>query len=198
VKKDGAEELEFPLTMEFFRSGVARVSIDEKRRAENAIELPAGKEGNVRRERYRGVAEAVLIGGRDLDGAVNKVVSDGVVTRVRYGKKVDQEVLIYHNPFKIEFLRGGEVEIVLNERNFMNLEHWRAKRIKKEEQPAKEDTVGDEEITVVEGGMEDDEDGMWEETFNGKTDSKPRGIPPALSPFKTRRSRVNWDGRNLR
>ena len=174
--KTGVEKLEFPFTLEFFKSGVARVSIDEKRRAEKAIELPVAKEGKVRKERYRGASEAVLVGGTELDGAVNKAVREGPVTRVRYGKKVDQEVLIYHDPFKIEFLRAGEIEVVLNERNFLNLEHWRPKTIK-EEQQDKEGAVVDEHVTVVEDEAEDDEDGMWEESFNGKTDSKPRGIP---------------------
>ena len=175
--ENGVDKLEFPFTLEFLKSGVARVSIDEKRRAEKAIAL----EGNVRQERYRGASEAVLVSGTELDGAVNKAVREGPVTRVRYGKKVDQEVLIYHDPFKIEFLRAGEIEVVLNERNFLNLEHWRQKRIKKEEQQVKEGAVGDEQMTVVEDEAEDDEDGMWEESFNGKTDSKPRGIPQRLN-----------------
>jgi alpha 1,3-glucosidase len=116
------------------------------------------------------------VGGLELDGAVNKARTEGGTTRVRYGRRVDQEAVIQHDPFRIEFLRGGEVEVVLNERNFMNLEHWRAKSIKKEEQQEKEGEVGDEQTIVVDD--EDDEDGMWEESFSGKTDSKPRGIAP--------------------
>ena len=121
------------------------------------------------------VANHVLIGGKQLDMAVNKMVSQNNSTRVRYGSRVDQEVVIHHYPFRIEFLRDNKVQMVLNERNLLNVEHWRPKSIKKEQQQDKEGSVGDEQMTVVDDGDEE-EDGMWEESFNGKTDSKPRGV----------------------
>ena len=107
--------------------------------------------------------------------AVNKAVTRDNVTKIHYGPKVDQEIHIHHWPFKIDFLRGGHVEMVLNERNFLNVEHWRPKSVKKVQQQEKEGEVGDEQMSKDEEGQEDSEDGMWEESFNGKTDSKPRG-----------------------
>ena len=179
--------------MQFYKSGVARVTIDEKRRQNADIDLPEGKD-HVRKERYNELADAVLIGGQELDFAVNKFITktEDNSTRIRYGSRVDQELIIHHFPFKIEFLRNGKVEIVLNERNFMNFEHWRPKSIKKEPQQEKEGQVEDEQMTKVDDSnkkeeeeeeeeeKEEEEDGMWEESFNGKTDSKPRGTTPRI------------------
>lgn len=173
--KKGVENVELPFSIQFLKSGVARVTIDEKRRQAKDIELPEGKD-YVRKERYNLVASQVLIGGKQLDMAVNKLVSQNNSTRVRYGSRVDQEIVIHHYPFRIEFLRDNKVQMVLNERNLLNVEHWRPKSIKKEQQQAKEGSVGDEQMTVVDDENEE-EDGMWEESFNGKTDSKPRGVP---------------------
>ncbi len=165
--------MELPFSIQFLKSGVARVTIDEKRRQAKDIELPEGKD-YVRKERYNLVANHVLIGGKQLDMAVNKLVSQNNSTRVRYGSRVDQEVVIHHYPFRVEFLRDNKVQMVLNERNLLNVEHWRPKSIKKEQQD-KEGSVGDEQMTVVDD-EDEEEDGMWEESFNGKTDSKPRGV----------------------
>lgn len=171
--KKGVEKVELPFSIQFLKSGAARFTIDEKRRQAKDIELPEGKD-HVRKERYNLVASHVLIGGKQLDMAVNKLVSQHNSTRVRYGSRVDQEVVIHHYPFRIEFLRENKVQMVLNERNLLNVEHWRPKSIKKEQQQAKEGSVGDEQMTVVDD-EDEEEDGMWEESFNGKTDSKPRG-----------------------
>ena len=173
--KKGVEKVELPFTIQFLKSGVARVTIDEKRRQNKDIELPEGKD-HVRKERYNLVANTVLIGGKELDMAVNKLVSQNNSTRVRYGSRVDQEVVIHHYPFRVEFLRDHKVQMVLNERNLLNVEHWRPKSVKKEQQQEQEGVVGDEQMTIVDDDDEPTEDGMWEESFNGKTDSKPRGL----------------------
>lgn len=211
--KQGVEKVELPLTIQFFKSGVARVTIDEKRRQLGDIELPEGK-SHVRPERYHGVADAVLIGGKELDMAVNKLVTEDDHARIRYGSRVDQEIIIHHYPFKIEFLREGIVEMVLNERNFFNVDHWRPKPIKKE-QETKEGQAEAENITSEEEGteneekgqkeereeeeeVEDEEQGMWEESFNGKTDSKPRGTSKSYVSVVDCRSRISWTGHHLR
>ena len=158
------------------------MTIDEKRRQQNDIDLPAGKQ-HVSKQRYNQVSNSLLIGGRELDMAVNKAITTkDNVTRIRYGNRVDQEILLYHFPFKIEFLREGKVEMILNERNLFNFEHWRPKSVKKEQQQQKEGDAGDEQMTKVDDKEDDEEeeDGMWEESFNGKTDSKPRGFLPSI------------------
>ena len=172
--KKGVEQIELPLAIRFLKSGIARVTIDEKRRQNGDIVLPEGKD-HIRKERYADVADTVLIGGRQLDMAVNKVWQKDNTTRVRFGSRVDQDIILHHYPFKIEFLRDDTVHMVLNGRNLFNVEHWRPKSIKKEEQQAKEGEVGDEQM-AIDVSEEVEEDGMWEESFNGKTDSKPRGM----------------------
>jgi len=195
--KKGVEQIELPIAIRFLKSGVVRVTIDEKRRIEGDIELPEGN-NRVRKQRYGGAAESVLIGGKQLDMAVNKYWRNDNTTRVRFGSKVDMDLILHHYPFKMELMRNGTVHVVLNERNLFNMEHWRPKSIKKEEQQAKEGEAGDEQMTIVDGDSEEvDEDGMWEESFNGKTDTKPRGISP-LHEIPDDRSRINWNGRDIR
>lgn len=149
------------------------MTIDEKRRMQGDILLPEGND-RIRKERYNGVAQTVLVGGRELDMAVDNISAKDNTTRIRYGSRVDQEIVIYHYPFKIEFWRKDTLEMVLNERNFLNVEHWRPKSVKSEQQPKEGDAVDEQKTTEDEG--EEEEEGMWEETFNGKKDSKPRGI----------------------
>ena len=169
------KQIELPLTIQFFKSGVARVTIDETRRQQGDIELPEGK-NHVRKERYNLVADAVLIGGKELDIAVNKLVTRDNSTRIRYGSRVDQEIIVHHYPFKIEFLRDDNVEMVLNERNFLNVEHWRPRSIK--EQQEKEEALGDEQVTKVDDEMitRKKKKECGRNHSMAKTDSKPRGM----------------------
>jgi hypothetical protein len=63
----------------------------------------------------------------------------------------------------------------------LNVEHWRARKIK-EQQEEKEGEAEDEQISKLDGDDdEEDEEGMWDESFNSKTDSKPRGMILALT-----------------
>jgi mannosyl-oligosaccharide alpha-1,3-glucosidase len=123
------------------------------------------------------VGDTVIIGGKELDGSVNKIVQRDNSTRIRYGKSVDQEIILHHYPFKIEFLKGNNVEVVLNERNFFNVEHWRTKK-PQEEQVVSEpkETEQNAENETEEVKEEKKEDSTEDEAFNGKTDSRPRGI----------------------
>jgi alpha 1,3-glucosidase len=92
------------------------------------------------------------------------------------------EVRIEHKPVKITFLRDGQPHIVLNEEGLLNMEHFRVKTVG--EQPEElvvqdPEHPGEQRVIVKEeafpGFLPENEDGMWEETFNGKKDSKPKG-----------------------
>lgn len=50
----------------------------------------------------------------------NKLVID-------YGTKVQYRAEVLYNPFKVVIYRGAEVQVILNDRNFLNYEHWRPK-----------------------------------------------------------------------
>ena len=50
----------------------------------------------------------------------NKLVID-------YGTKVQYRAEVLYNPFKVVIYRGEEVQVILNDRNFLNYENWRPK-----------------------------------------------------------------------
>lgn len=154
-----------PLTISFLKSGVARLELDEEKRQKGEIELRHGSK--IRKERYNEAADWAIVGGLDLD-SVEVSLSDETRTVVKYGPAQSYEALIYHQPFRIEFLMDGKVHVQLNGKGYMNVEHWRPKVEKKVEEPKEDETT-----TVAE--VDDEESTWWEETFGGNTDSKPRG-----------------------
>ena len=185
-EKDGGR-LEFPLQVTVFDDGVARVTIDEARRQKGEVELRGGSKA--RKERYNEVEKWAIIGETYADAifigaGLDKGDSSTKVT-YNYGQN---DVVIQHKPFKVTLFRGGEAQIVLNERNFMNIEHWRAKEEKKVEKKVEEaekeaekegeKKEAEEEKKVEESGP--DQSTWWDESFGGNTDSKPKGS------FKTR------------
>jgi alpha 1,3-glucosidase len=151
-EKDGGR-VELPLTISLLDDGVARVTIDEAKRRKGEIELRGDSKAN--KERYNEAEKWVLVGGKNVFANAKLESLEGE-SRVSYGFG-DFQVVLQHKPFKVTFMRNGEAHIVLNERNFMNFEHWRPQREKKE------------------GEQGEDESTWWDETFGGNTDSKPRG-----------------------
>lgn len=141
------DKVEFPLEMSFLENGVARVRIDERRRREGNIELRNGSKA--RKERYNEAGKWALVGEPVLDKAA-KLEAQDLSASVTWSAWQNIAQIDY-KPFSVRFLRHNEVHVVLNERNLMNIDHWRPK--------------------PEEGA----EDGMWEETFGGNTDTKPRG-----------------------
>jgi alpha 1,3-glucosidase len=154
--------IHLPLTVTFLESGVARVTIDEEKRQK--AEIVYRHESKARKERYNEAANWAIVGGLtpNIGAALGSTTEKGT-TRVRYGPGKQFEAIIHHSPFSIEFRRGGQTHIELNEQGLLNVEHWRPKVEKKE---------GEEE-EVSESG--EDESTWWEESFGGNTDSKPRG-----------------------
>lgn len=154
---DGQEgKVELPLLFSFYEQGFARLQIDEAKRQKGEIELRNGSK--VRKERYNEAEKWALMRDLKLNSmAKYETLSDAGVTRIFYGATNPYEAIVRHKPFEVRFLREGEVHMVLNERNLLNVEHWRPKPEPKE---------GDED------------NGEWDETFGGATDSKPRGAYP--------------------
>ncbi|BFZ53288.1 glucosidase II [Savitreella phatthalungensis] len=158
------ETRKFPMTLKFLENGVVRVTIDEQSRINGEIALPEGKDGKVNKQRYNKVEDYTIVGGLTPDTSVSKATKTKDTTSIAFGPEMKWQVVVNHSPVKIEFLRDGHSEVVLNDRGLINLEHWRAKP---------EDSGNGDEAAAYPPGYE--KDGMWEETFNGKTDSKPRG-----------------------
>lgn len=176
--KETTRKARLPLTITFLESGVARVSLDEERRAKGEIDLR--HESKARKERYNEAGKWALVGGlKPAEGAAITESTESGYTKVVYGKGGEHQAIIRHSPFSIDFQRNGETQVKFNERGFMNLEHWRAKV----EKPVEEKKEGEEENTEEVKKDEEqgeDESTWWDETFGGNTDSKPRG-PEAVA-----------------
>jgi alpha 1,3-glucosidase len=175
------ENVRLPLKITFHESGTARVTIDEEKRQKGQIELRHGSKA--RKERYNEAEKWAIVGGTSVStgAALNKDTDKGT-TRVMYGPGSIFEAVIRHEPFGVDFKRGGETQIKFNDRGLLNIEHWRPKV----EKPAAENKEGSEEepkesaaeVPTQESG--EDENTWWDESFGGNTDSKPRG-PEAVA-----------------
>ncbi|KAI4939462.1 uncharacterized protein J4E92_000747 [Alternaria infectoria] len=176
--KEGEEKARLPLTVTFLESGVARVTLDEEKRAKGDIQLR--HDSQARKERYNEAAQWTLVGGLDPSkgAAFNPETEDGY-TKVVYGKGSKHQAVIRHAPFGIEFQRDGETQVKFNERGYMNVEHWRPKVEKPQEEKKEGEEEAKEEVKKTEEPVED-ESTWWDESFGGNTDSKPRG-PEAVA-----------------
>lgn len=96
-------------------------------------------------------------------------------------RKSTRQAQIQFNPLKLEFLRDGEVHVSFNEQNLFHMEHFRVKKVGDEPQDPP-DVVIDEAVVEARKRFEPfmSEDGAWEETFGGHTDSKPKGGGPLM------------------
>lgn len=92
------------------------------------------------------------------------------------GAKSTRQARITFQPLKLEFLRDSEVHVSFNEQNLFHMEHFRVKKVGDEPQDPP-DVVIDETISEARKRFEPfmSEDGGWEETFGGHTDTKPKG-----------------------
>lgn len=153
------EKVKLPLVVSFLESGAARVVVDEEKRLNGEIQLR--HDSKARKERYNEAEKWVLVGGLDLSKtATLKPETETGFTRVLYGPDNQFEAVIRHAPFSADFKRDGQTHVQLNNKGYLNMEHWRPK-------------------VEVEGEGEqqtqEDESTWWDESFGGNTDTKPRG-----------------------
>ena len=168
---DGSgDPVKLPLIVSFLNSGAARIELDEEKRQKGEIELR--HDSKVRKERYNEASKWAIIGGLE-PGKGSKVESDIDHTVIRYGPEERYQARIYHNPFRIEFVRDGKVHVKFNGKGLMNIEHWRPKVEKKTEEAKEGEEAKPSEAAVPDNSI--DESTWWEESFGGNTDSKPRG-----------------------
>lgn len=164
-------DIGFSLDVAFATDGTARIRVDEK---------------NGLRQRYNEAARWTLISDPVLDADVTVEHGKGE-TRVTYGKAKENVFLLEHLPIKVTFFREGQPHIVLNERGLFNMEHFRLKSVGEAVQVQDGDATAEQKVNVkvedeaYEGFADENEDGMWEENFGGRQDTKPKGVPLALS-----------------
>lgn len=108
---------------------------------------------------------------------------------VKIDLKNDAVVILDESPFSMQVLQNGEPVLLVNSRGLLRFEHTRTKPEAEPPQPADDDAPADEnaekedhEKESKEEGekKESDEEGVWEESFKGHTDTKPSG-PQAIS-----------------
>ncbi|KAF2279870.1 uncharacterized protein EI97DRAFT_498202 [Westerdykella ornata] len=175
--KDGQEKVRLPLKVTFLESGVARVTLDEEKRQKGDIVLR--HDSKARKERYNEAGAWALVGGLETSkgAALSDKVEEGF-TKVFYGKGGKHQAIIRHAPFEIDFQRDGETHVKFNQRGLLNIEHWRQKVEKPQEEKKEGEEAKEEE--KKEEAQGEDESTWWEESFGGNTDSKPRG-PEAVA-----------------
>ncbi|KAF2125468.1 glycoside hydrolase family 31 protein [Dothidotthia symphoricarpi CBS 119687] len=167
------DKVQLPLTVTFLESGVARVTLDEEKRAKGQIELRHGSKA--RKERYNETGKWALVGGlRPSTGAALGADAEQGHTNVFYGKGGKQQAIIRHQPFAIEFQKDGETHVKFNEQGLLNMEHWRAK-VEKQQEEKKEDGEESKDSEKKIEEKTEDESTWWEEKFGGNTDTKPKG-----------------------
>ncbi|KAK5111330.1 hypothetical protein LTR62_005170 [Meristemomyces frigidus] len=165
------ETVRLPLTISFYESGTARVTLDEERRQKGDIVLR--HDSKAKKQRYNEAEKWAIVGGTSLSsGAATSKGSEKGTTNVHYGPAGTFEAVIRHEPFGIDFKRDGVAQVKFNDKGFLNLEHWRPKV----EKPAEDKKEG-EEAVVAESSKEvtEDQSTWWDESFGGNTDSKPKG-----------------------
>jgi mannosyl-oligosaccharide alpha-1,3-glucosidase len=160
-----AEKVKLPLTISFLDNGNARIVIDEERRQKGDIELRHNSKA--RKERYNEASEWALTGAGLQKQKDAKLMTSTGKSQITWGENSRYKLVLTHTPFRAEFYSGDKKQVVLNDRGFMNVEHWR---------PKIERPKGDENDTEVKSVIPlEDESTWWEETFGSNTDSKPKG-----------------------
>lgn len=151
IKTVGQKVITLPLTIAVLEHSI-RVSIDEKQRLDGTAK---STNPNVQMKRFS--IEPVAFAGppAKADSAKFFKQRSGVYWIV-YGDR--DRVEIGADPFKVLFFRDGQMQVLLNERGYLNYEHWRAK-------DSKENNLGPYELG----------EGLWEDEFDGFKDEKSRG-----------------------
>lgn len=162
------EKVKLPLSVTFLDSGSARIQIDEDKRQKGEIELRHGSK--IRKERYNEAGLWALTGAGLQPQKIGKFDKGDKSVTISWGPSNQFTATITYAPFAVDFSTNGTKQVQLNDRGFMNVEHWRPKIEKPAKKEGKEEEKKDEPAVA-----EEDESTWWEETFGGNTDSKPRG-----------------------
>lgn len=170
-------DVSFELKTTFFADGNARLQMDER--------APTYKD-------WRHYPEASVWGIAEMPALAHNVQikqQSKAKTVVSWGDST-HEMHIEHAPLRISFVRDGIVQMILNERALLHMEHFRAKPEdglpKTDEQRAahlqsrvhdlkqRHPTASASTIDMW-SKFETPDEGEWEESWGGVADSKPKG-----------------------
>ncbi|QRW12630.1 glycoside hydrolase family 31 protein [Ceratobasidium sp. AG-Ba] len=167
VKSSIHPNIKFEVSVTVHEDGGARIRMDEV---------------DGLRKRYDGAADWALIS-NPVPRAVKWKRRDDAVE----GSWDDVTLRIQFEPLLIELTRNGKVEMSLNGRGLLHMEHFREKLPEKLEEKTEENTedvegAQGEQVVIKEPDVKpnawfegETEDAFWEETFGSWTDSKPKG-----------------------
>lgn len=158
------------------------------------VTLVAESEGTLRikldelsglRQRYNEADKWTLLSQPKLLSSkdVKLDIAQGQTTITWFGiRALEYQFVLQYHPLKISLLKDGQPHIVLNERGLFNMEHFRTKSNSDNPeglivQEAADPHVSHNPDVLFPGFKDITEDGMWEETFGGRTDQKPKGQP---------------------
>ncbi|KAG8741322.1 hypothetical protein FRC10_002984 [Ceratobasidium sp. 414] len=156
--------IKFELSVSVHEDGGARVLMDEvgglRKRYDGAADWALASEPVPRGVKWKRRKDAV-------EGSW-----DGVTLRIQF------------EPMLIELVRDGKVEMSLNGRGLLHMEHFREKIAEKVEEKTEEKVEGaeSEQVVIKEPEVKpnawfegETEDAYWDETFGSWTDTKPKG-----------------------
>lgn len=174
-------DISFSLNASFVRGseGTMRIKVDEM--------------GGIR-QRFNEADRWTLLKQPDLHVQEELRIEIGTKqTLVDWGEEGPDGAHVYrfsltHHPLLITLYKDSQPHIVLNERGLFNMEHFREKS--SETNNSETPVQGHDGLKIQEtstgnvpapldqaypGFKDDSEEGMWEENFGGRTDSKPKG-----------------------
>ncbi|ETS62339.1 alpha-glucosidase ii precursor [Moesziomyces aphidis] len=183
-------DIQFELSLTFFKDGTARIRADQL----------GDRYGGWKR--YDEAAKWAVEQLPDLASAPSdtRIDSHKHGFEVHFGPQLSRSLRLQFSPLKIEILRDGEVQVVLNDRGLLHLEHFRKKpepfpTVKQEDQEVHQlvfqrnkrsilsspsSAQYSESLVSQWAGFEKEDNGEWEETWASRRDSKPKG-PEALA-----------------
>ncbi|PKI85982.1 glucan 1,3-alpha-glucosidase [Malassezia vespertilionis] len=173
-------DIEFAMWFTFFQDGTARVQMDQ------------------RGETYKGwkrYDQAAMWAITELPAPAldieHRYDEKKHITTVRWGTMSPKnEMRLQHDPVRIEFVRDGVVQMVMNERALLHMEHFRAKpnpfptpkegdasklAFQRAEALAKRAPKKGAKTIEQWSRFETEDAGEWEETWDQIRDSKPKG-----------------------
>ncbi|TKY88728.1 hypothetical protein EX895_002359 [Sporisorium graminicola] len=183
-------DIQFELSLTFYKDGTARV------RADQVGERYGGW------KRYDEASKWAIEQIPELASAPSdtRIETDDTGFRVTYGPQLSRSVKLSYSPLKIEVLRDGQTQLVLNDRGLLHMEHYRKKpepfpTVKQEDEEVSELVFQRNKRSILSSssaaqygeslisqwaGFEQEDQGEWEETWASRRDSKPKG-PEALA-----------------
>jgi alpha 1,3-glucosidase len=154
-------KIQYSLEIRFQSDGVARIIMDEV----NGLRQRYNETGS-----WAVQVDPVL----DVEEGQYKIDINSDSTTIVYAQG-RHRLVVEHHPLLLTFYRDDQPHIVINERGLFNMEHFRLKSVGVAQEGEEGAANNAAQVDAMGFLSADDEEGMWEETFSGARDSKPKG-----------------------